>query len=300
MTEATTFESDEAIIQACATAFYYKSQVRALFLKAGVPPAMYDRHGDLSKFQIARLVLGELDQLGESGRKVKRKLVTELAGLRTPMENVDNPVKGKAALDHLRELARAERVVVEADVKRTDAARKKRELKERAREDTKKKVQELRDRFRELATGAPSPQQRGLDFEPLLAELFTLHEIEYRKSYRSGAEQIDGAMHYKGFDYLVESKWEKAPTGVNDLYAFRGKVTGKAESTRGLFIAQVPFRPEVIEQLGVASRRLILMDGVDLALVFEGQFTLTDVLDAKTAKAAQEGVVYYRMATHRR
>jgi hypothetical protein len=91
MTETTTFELDEAIIQACGTAFYYKSQVRALFLKAGVPPPMYDRHGDLSKFQTARLVLGELDQLGESGRKVKRKLVTELAGLRTPMENADNP-----------------------------------------------------------------------------------------------------------------------------------------------------------------------------------------------------------------
>jgi hypothetical protein len=76
-------------------------------------------------------------------------------------------------------------------------------------------------------------------------------------------------MHYKGFDYLVESKWEKAPTGVN-LFTFLGKVTGKAESTRGLFIAQVAFRPEVVQQLAQASKRLILMDGNDLALVFEG------------------------------
>jgi hypothetical protein len=93
-------------------------------------------------------------------------------------------------------------------------------------------------------------------------------------------------MHYKGFDYLVESKWEKAPTGVNDLFTFLGKVTGKAESTRGLFIAQVAFRPEVVQQLAQASKRLILMDGNDLALVFEG--------------ASQEGLAFYPMGTHRR
>ena len=97
----------------------------------------------------------------------------------------------------------------------------------------------------------------------------------------------------------MESKWE-APTGVNDLFTFLGKVTGKADSTRGLFIAQAAFRPEVVQQVAQASRRLILMDGSDLALVFEGVYTLNDVLDIKTAKAAQEGLVFYAMATHRR
>lgn len=107
-------------------------------------------------------------------------------------------------------------------------------------------------------------------------------------------------MHFEGFDYLVESKWEKAPTGVNDLFTFLGKVIGKAESTRGLFIAQASFRPEVVQQLAGVSKRLILMDGSDLALVFEGTVTLTDVLDIKTAKAAQEGELFYRMTSHRR
>ena len=70
-----------------------------------------------------------------------------------------------------------------------------------------------------------------------------------------------------------------------------------------MFIAQAAFRPEVVQQVAQASRRLILMDGSDLALVFEGVYTLNDVLDiktAKTAKAAQEGLVFYAMATHRR
>lgn len=198
------------------------------------------------------------------------------------------------------ELAQAGRVVVDVDVKAADAARKRRELKDRAKHETARRTAELRERFRELASSTRSPQQRGLDFEPLLAELFALHEVEYRKSYKTGAEQIDGAMHYKGFDYLVESKWERSPTGVNDLFTFLGKVTGKAESTRGLFIAQAAFRPEVVQQVAQASRRLILMDGSDLALVFEGVYTLNDVLDIKTAKAAQEGLVFYAMATHRR
>jgi hypothetical protein len=216
------------------------------------------------------------------------------------MENAANPAEGRANLKRLQELARAGRVVVDVDVQRDDAARKRRELKDRAKQETARRTAELRDRFRELTTSSRSPQQRGLDFEPLLAELFALHEVEYRKSYKTGAEQIDGAMHYTGFDYLVESKWEKTPTGVNDLFTFLGKVTGKATSTRGLFIAQAAFRPEVVQQLAQTSKRLILMDGNDLALVFEGAYTLTDVLDIKTAKAAQEGLVFYPMATHRR
>ena len=56
----------------------------------------------------------------------------------------------------------------------------------------------------------------------------------------------------------------------------------------------------MVQQVAQASRRLILMDGSDLALVFEGVYTLNDVLDIKTAKAAQEGLVFYAMATHRR
>lgn len=299
MTEPLSFELDEAIIAACGTAFYYRSQVRALFLKAGVPPAMYDRYGEQSKFQAARGVLGELNALGTPGHAVKRKLVVELAGLREPMEHADNPNEGRANLKRLRELAQRGRVIVDADAQHRDAARKRREVRERAKDHSARRTAELRDNFRALTTSSKTPQQRGLDLEPLLAELFALHEVEYRKSYKTGTEQIDGAMHYKGFDYLVESKWEKAPSGVNDLFTFLGKVVGKAESTRGLFIAQSPFRPEVVQQLTAATKRLILMDGSDLALVFEGTFTLTDVLDIKTAKAAQEGILFYPMTRHR-
>lgn len=292
------FELDEAIIAACGTAFYFRSQVRALFLKAGVPPAMYDRYGDQSKFQTARGVIGELDTLGERGRQVKRKLVMELAGLREPMENASNPAEGRANLKRLRELAQAGRVVVDVKTARccsqapgTQGARQTEDCPPDRR-------------VAHPLQGAGGQQSvspaAGARLRAAVRRAFRAARCRVPQVLQDRRGAIDGAVYYKGFDYLVESKWEKAPTGVNDLFTFLGKVTGKAESTRGLFIAQAAFRPEVVQQLAQASKRLIQMDGSDLALVFEGVYTLTDVLDIKTAKAAQEGLVFYPMVTHRR
>jgi hypothetical protein len=133
--------------------------------------------------------------------------------------------------------------------------------------------------------------------EDLLKELFALYEIRYRKSYKAEGEQIDGFFAFGGFDYLVEARWRKEKPSLQDLFAFKGKVDRKIESTRGMIISILGFDDEVVRRLREAGpANLILVDGYDLTLILEGRVSLTDGLQAKIERAAQEGNIYYPLA----
>jgi len=128
--------------------------------------------------------------------------------------------------------------------------------------------------------------------------LFEIHEISYRRSYRTVTEQIDGHFKFNEFDYLVEARWRSKPPTESDLGSFKNKVDKKLMSTRGLFLSIVGFRQEVILEFtrGTTSN-IILMDGSDLTLIFEGHVSLIDALELKTQKAAQEGIIFFSPLT---
>jgi Restriction endonuclease len=293
MTEPLNVDLREAVVGVCGTAFYWKDPLRAVFIRAGVPAAMFDRYTELSKFKIARSVLGDLDAQGERGRQVQRKLVVELAGMREPMAGAEDPAAGRAALVKLRELALARRIVVDAEQDRVEERRRRKALEDEARHANAKRMTDLCDRFRALAAAGGDPQRRGYEFEALLRDLFAAHDIPFRASYRTDTGQIDGAIKYDAFDYLLEARWRKEPASANDLFGLAGKVEANLDATRGLFISMVTYRPEVVEQVTRMTKRLILVDGQDMALVFESQMSLTDALDLKVAKAAQEGRIFF-------
>lgn len=156
---------------------------------------------------------------------------------------------------------------------------------------------ELRSTFEALAKVGEDPWARGYSLQDLLAQLFELHEIAYRPPYRTPTEEIDGHFGFKGFDYLVEARWRRDPPTAADLGGFKSKVDRKVQSTRGLFVSVAGFRQEVVLQFTQgATSNIILMDGQDLALILEGHVSLTDALDLKIQKAAQEGIIYFPLA----
>jgi len=179
-----------------------------------------------------------------------------------------------------------------ADAKIQEARRRQAALAAKA-----EKMEELRRRFSNMAMNRENPQSRGYGLEELLAELFEVHEISYRRPYRTDVEQIDGHFEYKGFDYLVEVRWRKDVPTLQELEAFKSKVDKKLSSTRGLFVSMAGFRPEVVLALTRGpTNSIILMCGNDLALILEGQISLGDALELKIHKAAQEGIVYFPLA----
>lgn len=290
-------EVKNAVIEVCGRCFWYKQPLFDMFARAGIPEEAYLKYEHEAKFKIARQLLADLERDGEEGFLLQRRLVTELCSLRNlPDSEVPDKDAGLQALRKLKLSVQASDLAVEveraSEVRRaTDATDTVQKARERDR-----RLGELRVAFAKLSAGDDA-QVRGYGLEDLLKELFALSEIRYRKSYRAEGEQIDGFFTFGGFDYLVEARWRKHRPTLQDLLAFKGKVDRKIESTRGILISMNGFDEDVIRRLREAGpANLILIDGYDLSLILEGRVSLTDALQAKIDKAAQEGQVYFSLA----
>ena len=292
------FEVREALIQAFGKAFWLKDALRSLLLSTGVPRELYDRYSSEAKFKIGRHILSELDAMGDEGWSIQRRIVTDLSNLRgLPDQSVEDKKSAKETLDYLKLLATAQKLVTDeeksgAQQKAQDAQRRQAALAERAQ-----KTEELRRSFYAMVQSRDDPQDRGYGLEELLADLFDIHEIPYRRPYRTSSEQIDGHFKFEDFDYLVEARWRSGPPTAPDLTAFKAKVDKKFQSTRGLFFSIIPFRPDVLAYVTQsATSNILVMDGQDLILILEGQISLTDALELKIRKAAQEGIIYFPLS----
>lgn len=76
---------------------------------------------------------------------------------------------------------------------------------------------------------------------------------------------------------------------------FDGKLKGKAQSTRGLFISINGFDQNVIIKFTGDSPRIILMDGADLTYILSTRFSFYDALMIKTTKLAKYGEIFYSL-----
>jgi Restriction endonuclease len=133
-----------------------------------------------------------------------------------------------------------------------------------------------------------SPQERGLQFEKFLSELFVAHDLAPRGSFRLVGEQIDGSFKLRTDTYLVEAKWHGPPIGFSDLMAFSGKVSGKAAWARGLFVSISGFTQDGLEAFSRGRRtNLICMDGLDLYEVLSRNVPLVSALEEKARRAAE-------------
>jgi hypothetical protein len=132
------------------------------------------------------------------------------------------------------------------------------------------------------------PQKRGYDFEIFLKELFKAYGLAPRASFRLVGEQIDGSFVLHNETYLLEAKWQNAPTGAGDLHIFEGKLGQKASWSRGLFVSNSGFSPDGLQAFG-KGKRLICMDGLDLSEMLRMKLSFVDVMDAKVRMAAESG-----------
>ena len=135
------------------------------------------------------------------------------------------------------------------------------------------------------------PQKRGYEFERFLKELFDAYGMTARASFRITGEQIDGSFVLHNETYLLEAKWQNAPTGAADLHTFEGKLGEKASWSRGLFVSSSGFTADGLAAFG-RGKRLICMDGFDLFEMLRMRLSVVDVLAAKTRRAAETGSPY--------
>lgn len=156
------------------------------------------------------------------------------------------------------------------------------------------KLEELKTKFFEIAINT-NKQQRGFQLEKLLNKLFILFELSAKSSFKITGEQIDGAFTFDGTDFLLEAKWQKEPIPASELYAFGGKITNKLKNTLGLFISIDGFSKDGIETNNPITKQMILMDGEDLMLIFDGRIQLNEMILLKRQHASQTGEIFYKL-----
>lgn len=285
------YEILEAMIQCFGRCFHYKDRMAAFLNNCEVPRPLIAKHRQEFKFTWARKLLTELGDT-ESGHLLQRKILTALCQLRNPPdENVPDRDASLNALRTLKELAVQHDLFAREQIEKGASTKRLAEEHSRLIEQRAAKLEALRKSFN-IAVVSSNRQSAGYSLEDILLDLFALFEMEYRKPFRTETQQIDGHFNFHGFDYLVEAKWRQDQPTEQELGAFKHKVDGKLESTRGLFVSIPGFRTEVIAQFNGRGANLILMNGQDLIHVLEGRVDLRDALKRKIEKAAQEGIVF--------
>ena len=285
------YEIIQAMIQCFGRAFHYKDNLAAFFLSCEVPRPLNDKHREQAKFVWGRNILSELGQT-EKGCQIQRRILTELCKLRDlPDKEVADRDAAINSLRELKRLALEQKLFVEEIREKEKIRSGQNEERQRIIQERGRTLERLRNAFNE-AVVSDNRQEAGYSLEDLLKDLFSLSEIEYRKSYRTETQQIDGHFRFEGFDYLVEAKWRKDRPTEQEIGGFKHKADSVLESTRGLFISVPGFRPEVVQQFNGHGGNIILIDGSHIIQILEGRHDLRDVLRIVISKAAQEGLAY--------
>jgi len=151
---------------------------------------------------------------------------------------------------------------------------------------------DLEAEFINLYRGNTSNQNRGYQLEILLKKLSDFSNVPFSEPFKLNGEQLDGSLKFDGENYLVEAKWHDSLTASDALYHFAYKVEGKMYG-RGLFISINGYSRDAVKALIAGkSIKTILIDGGDLSIVFSGNISFFEMLDAKIRAAQTKGLIY--------
>lgn len=146
-----------------------------------------------------------------------------------------------------------------------------------------------------LDLGSLAPHPRGYALEEFLRDLFEAYRLEAHKAFRNRGEQIDGSFQLDGHTYLLEAKWQNAPSDAADLHVFQGKIGEKPDWSRGLFVSYSGFSADGLAAFGRA-KRIICMDGLDMHEALSHGISLDKLLRDKARKAAETGLPFVRVS----
>lgn len=148
----------------------------------------------------------------------------------------------------------------------------------------------LLKKLTDISNYSDTPQLRGFEFEKYLRNLFDVHGLEPRGSFKIIGEQIDESFILHNEVYLLEAKWTNKKIDKGDLVIFNEKVSSKSGFTRGLFISFSDFSDEALTTFAHGRTvKIILMTVQELSIALSRKFDLTKVLSAKVRALAEEG-----------
>ena len=278
-----------------------KKDVVLFFRGAGVAEAdlalmdqkLRDGIKSVNKYEIARDILGKINDRGDSGLRPRReviKRVVEFEDFSTCWPN--DQMKAKGCIASLRDIVNVKdsftRMKQEKDLQRNAAQSKHREDQEKqARK--RQQLEEINKQISSLFSMDDNPQARGRLLEQVLNNLFKAFGIGVREDFRRRdhdngivVEQIDGVIELEGRIYLVEMKWLNSPVGIGDLSPHLSRLFLRGDAG-GIFISSSGFTSPVISECksALGQKTIFLCSLQEIVLLMQRQSDLIDFLKKK-------------------
>ena len=284
------------MVELAGACFWYWNSFYGFLDSSGVPKSVYSRYPkeSFSKYDVMRNVLSVLEETDET--ETINALVSNFYRLTNAVDrdNRDNQ-QAKRLLQQFRDAVGSDPIEVAIRQRQQERARENYRDSVETTQAKERQLSTLNERFRDLAMASPqAAQQRGFELERLFFDLLHFAEFDCTKPYRTpDGEQVDGHFKYEKFDYLVEVKWTAEPTMQKDLSVFDGKIRGKAQSTRGFFLAANGFDNNAVDKFSGDAPRIVLMTGEDLAIVLDGTLPFFDLMKAKVDAIVRYGIINF-------
>jgi len=159
----------------------------------------------------------------------------------------------------------------------------------------RRKLAELRAQFYALASQSDR-NAAGTEFQGLFGDLLELFGLKPKPAYRVTGEEIDGHFVLDHETYLLETKWEVGPLSEAPLLVFRGRVEGRSNISRGVFVAVNGYTNPCLAAIRSGKQpNFFLLDGYDVVQVLEGSIELPLLLREKLRVFAARGDVLVRI-----
>lgn len=244
-----------------------------------------DRHS-INKYEIARNILVELNELGDIALQERREIVKrvvefddfsrcwsndqiEAEGL---VAKVQKMVKHKDTLTKIQEHQREK----EKELVRQRQEEEKERLK--SIQEDKIEQQNIKQELSALFQESNS-QKRGIKLEDLLNRFFKNQNILIKESFTIKGnnnegiiQQIDGAIEVDNHFYLVEMKWKKDPLSPQDIGQHIVRLYSRSD-VRGVFISASGYTPaSTIEiEKALSQRTIILFTVKEFLILLENE-----------------------------
>lgn len=292
------FELKEMMVSLSGTCFWYWNSFYSFLHSCGVSRQLTSRYPKeaYNKYQVMRNILENLEAANQID--VINQIISTFFRLKGAVDkDALDEMRAKNLLAEFRGMVGNDPIEVEIQKRKREESKSNYQFSIDNQKVKKQKLEDLNKRFISLVVGNDfTPQQRGFELEGLFCDLLQMNEIDCTKSYKTAdGEQIDGHFRYEKFDYLVECKWEIGVIKQRDLSIFDGKIKGKAQSTRGLFLAANGFDLNAIQKFSGDSPRIILMTGDDLAMILSGQVLFFDAMKAKVDAIVRYGDINFSL-----
>jgi hypothetical protein len=294
MFDVFTDEIESLIKEGIANLYWFKHDLRRVWLGAGVPQDVTDRMFALRSPQGQPLTKRDLmtqlylhfrpwprDRRLEVSRNFVRVLVEHRQFV--PQDPDHRVERAEHAALRLRQIVQEQQAASE----RKDGQRRASEARRRRQPES---VNEIYESF--LHTMSLAPQARGYELEKIFNRLMKASGIEVFQPFRLIGEQIDGAIKFDAHHYLIELRWREVPANQAMVAGLCLKVEGKLEA-RGIFISMNGFSPEMLESMPHGKRlTVLLLDGVHITNVLSGVYSFDQLLKAAIEEASLRGNLF--------